>query len=91
MTRREAALALMDIFGAPYAHYHSFAEVSDWFRTEGLDEVWTCNETRRGFGVCGRRSSEVESDPVAGRRAEAPSEPEWLGDSGPVPAGSQRR
>ncbi len=54
-TRREAALALLDIFGAPYAHYHSFPEVSQWFKHEGFTEVWECNRTRRGFGVCGRR------------------------------------
>ncbi|MBD0371750.1 MAG: methyltransferase domain-containing protein [Pyrinomonadaceae bacterium] len=28
MSNREAALALMDIFGAPYAHYHSYDEVA---------------------------------------------------------------
>ena len=55
-TQREAALALNDIFGAPYAHYHSFEELQEWFRSEGFDEVWPCNESRRGFGVCGRRS-----------------------------------
>ena len=54
LSRREAALALMDIFGAPYAHYHSFAEVAAWFKAEGFGEVWSCNESRRGFGVCGR-------------------------------------
>lgn len=53
-TRREAALALLDIFGAPHAHYHSFAEVQSWFREQGFVEVWECNRTRRGFGVCGR-------------------------------------
>jgi len=58
LTQREAALALMDIFGAPYAHYHSFDEVAGWYRSEGFDEVWTCNESRRGFGVCGRRSGD---------------------------------
>ncbi len=54
MTRREAALALMDIFGAPYAYYHSFDEVAEWYRAAGFTEVWSCNEGRRGFGVCGR-------------------------------------
>jgi SAM-dependent methyltransferase/uncharacterized protein YbaR (Trm112 family) len=52
--RREAALALMDIFGAPYAHYHDFDEVAQWYRTEGFDEVWNCCVGRRGFGACGR-------------------------------------
>ncbi len=54
INRREAALALMDIFGAPYAHYHSFEEVAEWYRTCGLSEMWRCNESRRGFGICGR-------------------------------------
>lgn len=55
INRREAALALMDIFGAPYAHYHSFAEVEKWFHDEGFTDVWPCNESRRGFGACGVR------------------------------------
>lgn len=54
MSRREAVLALMDIFGAPYAHYHSFEEVTDWYKAEGFGEVWSCNNNRRGFGICGR-------------------------------------
>jgi uncharacterized protein YbaR (Trm112 family)/SAM-dependent methyltransferase len=53
-TRREAALALMDIFGAPYAYYHSFDEVAGWYNAAGFTEVWPCNDGRRGFGVCGR-------------------------------------
>ncbi len=57
MSRREAALALMDIFGAPYAYYHSYDEVFGWYKAEGFGEVWHCNEGRRGFGVCGRDSS----------------------------------
>jgi SAM-dependent methyltransferase/uncharacterized protein YbaR (Trm112 family) len=52
--RREAALAVHDIFGAPYAHYHSFEEVSDWYNSVGITDVWPCNDDRRGFGVCGR-------------------------------------
>ena len=54
LSRREAALALMDIFGAPYAHAHSFDEVAEWYRDEGFGDVWDCNESRRGFGACGR-------------------------------------
>ena len=54
INRREAALALMDIFGAPYAYYHSFDEVAGWYRAAGFTEVWFCNDGRRGFGVCGR-------------------------------------
>ncbi|MDQ4133761.1 MAG: methyltransferase domain-containing protein [Actinomycetota bacterium] len=55
MSRPEAALALMDIFGAPYAHAHSLPEVTRWYEEEGFKEVWGCNESRRGFGACGRR------------------------------------
>jgi SAM-dependent methyltransferase/uncharacterized protein YbaR (Trm112 family) len=51
---REAKIAVHDIFGAPYAHYHSFEEVSTWFKSVGIDEVWPVNEDRRGFGICGR-------------------------------------
>jgi SAM-dependent methyltransferase/uncharacterized protein YbaR (Trm112 family) len=54
ISQREAALALTDIFGVPYAHYHSFPEVREWFKSEGFDEPWPCNESRRGFGICGR-------------------------------------
>src|SRR5688572_1951154 len=57
ISRREAALAVHDIFGAPYAHYHSYEEVSGWYEAEGFDEVWGCNDDRRGFGVCGRLGS----------------------------------
>jgi SAM-dependent methyltransferase/uncharacterized protein YbaR (Trm112 family) len=52
--RREAALAVHDIFGAPYAHYHNFDEVSGWYKSAGFNEIWGCNDDRRGFGVCGR-------------------------------------
>ncbi|MDQ4145392.1 MAG: class I SAM-dependent methyltransferase, partial [Actinomycetota bacterium] len=60
LTRREATLALHDIFGAPYAHYHSFDEVAQWLEEEGFDEIWPCNETRRGFGICGRRTASLD-------------------------------
>lgn len=81
MSRREAALALMDIFGAPYAYYHSFEEVAAWYKAAGFTEVWPCNDDRRGFGVCGRlpaanageaskrqpvSESEASSSPTAG-------------------------
>jgi SAM-dependent methyltransferase/uncharacterized protein YbaR (Trm112 family) len=56
LNRKEAALAVHDIFGAPYAHYHSFEEVSEWYKEAGFDEIWDCNDDRRGFGVCGRLS-----------------------------------
>ena len=63
LSRREAALALMDIFGAPYAHYHSFAEVAGWYGDEGFDEVWECAKSRRGFGACGRLSTSTGNRP----------------------------
>lgn len=63
MTSREAVLALMDIFGAPYAHHHSYLEVDAWYRSEGFGERWPCNDDRRGFGVCGRKAA----DAVRGR------------------------
>ena len=64
LSRREAALALMDIFGAPYAHYHTPEEVAQWFEAEGFGEPWGCNETRRGFGMCGRRKAADQRAPV---------------------------
>lgn len=51
---KEAALAVHDIFGAPYAHYHDVPEVSGWYESVGITEIWECNESRRGFGVCGK-------------------------------------
>lgn len=56
MSRREATLALMDIFGAPHAHHHSYPEVCEWYRSEDFEEIWACNDGRRGFGVCGRKA-----------------------------------
>jgi SAM-dependent methyltransferase len=60
-TRREAALALMDIFGAPYAYYHSFEEVEEWYKSAGFSEIWPCNDGRRGFGVCGRSEAAMNA------------------------------
>ena len=54
ISRREAALALMDIFAAPYAHYHSQDEVRGWFAAAGFTDVRECNQARRGFGMVGR-------------------------------------
>jgi hypothetical protein len=45
--------ALMDIFGPPYAHYHSLPEVTGWFQAHGFTDVWSCDHSRRGFAVCG--------------------------------------
>ncbi|HZH30331.1 MAG TPA: methyltransferase domain-containing protein [Pyrinomonadaceae bacterium] len=58
MNRREAALALMDIFGAPYAFHHSYEEVVGWYEAAGFTQMWPCNDDRRGFGVCGRLPGE---------------------------------
>lgn len=74
LTRREAALALLDIFGAPHAHYHSFSEVEEWFKDEGFDEVWLCNETRRGFGVCGRRTAKEPHTELSNERPQDSTE-----------------
>jgi SAM-dependent methyltransferase/uncharacterized protein YbaR (Trm112 family) len=63
--RREAALALMDIFGPPYAHYHSPAEVTGWFQAHGFTEVWSCDHSRRGFAVCGRLTDRSGVRPTA--------------------------
>lgn len=62
LERREAALALLDIFGAPYAHYHSFQEVAHWYRDAGFGEPWECNTSRRGFGICGRLSPTIAKE-----------------------------
>ncbi|MEO8649961.1 MAG: methyltransferase domain-containing protein [Acidobacteriota bacterium] len=53
--RREATLAVHDIFGAPYAHYHSYEELSEWYASIGISETWPCNDDRRGFGICGKK------------------------------------
>ena len=64
-SRRETALAMIDIFGAPHSHYHTFAEVEGWFRSEGFSEVWGCNDDRRGFGAVGRKA-DAETAQLAG-------------------------
>jgi SAM-dependent methyltransferase len=71
LSKREAALALVDIFGAPHAHYHSYGEVAHWYRGVGINETWECNVTRRGFGICGRLPSLLDApDPFeASKRA----------------------
>jgi SAM-dependent methyltransferase/uncharacterized protein YbaR (Trm112 family) len=58
--RREAALAVHDIFGAPFAHYHSLEEVSEWYKSVGITEFWGCNDGRRGFGICGKIPAKKE-------------------------------
>jgi SAM-dependent methyltransferase/uncharacterized protein YbaR (Trm112 family) len=52
---RAAALALIDIFGAPYAHAHTPDEVAGWFAEAGFDPQGPPREERRGFGMCGLR------------------------------------
>jgi hypothetical protein len=69
MNRREAALALMDIFGAPYAYHHSYEEVAGWYEAAGFTQMWPCNDDRRGFGVCGRLPGEGDEN-----RNQRPSE-----------------
>ncbi len=56
-TRRETALALMDVFGTPHVHYHTPEEVEGWFTRAGFGKVWLCHENRRGFGLCGSLGS----------------------------------
>jgi SAM-dependent methyltransferase/uncharacterized protein YbaR (Trm112 family) len=72
LSRREAALSLMDIFGAPYANYHSYDEVREWFESEGFGEVWPCNDDRRGFGTCGRLQPSTADSTAAPRPATTP-------------------
>ena len=67
--KKEAAVAVHDIFGAPYAHYHSFEEVSDWYKSVGITEIWACNDDRRGFGVCGKIPIERKADNSASAKA----------------------
>jgi SAM-dependent methyltransferase len=55
MSRRSAALALIDIFGAPYAHAHTYEEVAAWYEEAGFDRPKLVGLERRGFSVCGRR------------------------------------
>lgn len=52
---REAVLGLHDIFGAPYAHYHSYPELAGWYESIGITDYWPVNESRRGFGICGQK------------------------------------
>lgn len=54
MTRRAATLTLLDVFGPPYMHHHTVAEVMGWFKQLGFTEVWSCLHSRRGFAVCGQ-------------------------------------
>jgi SAM-dependent methyltransferase len=55
MSWRASALALMDIFGARYAHAHSYDEVGAWYAEAGFDQPRLVTMERRGFSVCGRK------------------------------------
>lgn len=61
MTRRAAALTLLDVFGPPYMHHHTAPEVMGWFSELGFGEVWSCLHSRRGFAVCGRLPGSPET------------------------------
>jgi SAM-dependent methyltransferase len=50
---RASALALFDIFGARYAHAHSFDEIVDWYLEAGFERPRLCGLERRGFSACG--------------------------------------
>ena len=50
-----AALSLMDIFAARYAHAHTYDEVCEWYREAGFETPRLCALERRGFSVCGTR------------------------------------
>jgi len=55
MSREAAALALIDIFGARYAHAHTYKEVAAWYQDAGFDSPRLVSLERRGFSVCGRK------------------------------------
>lgn len=55
MSRDAAALALLDIFGARYAHAHTHEEVDGWYEAAGFEKPARVSQERRGFGVCGRK------------------------------------
>jgi hypothetical protein len=38
--------------------------VAGWFKAEGFGEIWECNESRRGFGVCGRLAAQTTEQPA---------------------------
>ena len=55
MPWRAAALGLLDIFGARYAHAHDYEEVAGWYEAAGFERPRLCSLERRGFSVCGTR------------------------------------
>jgi SAM-dependent methyltransferase len=69
---RAAKLALMDIFGATYAHWHRFDEVEGWFRQFDFDRTAEVARSRRGFGVIGMRGTPVTlPEPGASRASQS--------------------
>ena len=57
MSRRAAEIALMDILGAPYCHWHTYRELEAWFRALGFSRTAKVAVSRRGFGAIGLRGS----------------------------------
>lgn len=57
LSRHAAAMALHDIFGAPYAHSHTLEEVASWYEEAGLLRPRLVGTERRGFSVCGQKPS----------------------------------
>jgi SAM-dependent methyltransferase len=67
-TWRSAALALLDIFGANYAHAHDFDEVKAWYEEAGFETPILRSMERRGFSVCGtKRQASVANTRAFGR------------------------
>lgn len=57
MSWRSSALALLDIFGARYAHAHTCEEVTEWYLAEGFEAPRLSSLERRGFSVCGTKGA----------------------------------
>jgi uncharacterized protein YbaR (Trm112 family) len=64
-SRHAARTAVMDIFGAPYCHWHTVDELNRWFRQHGFTHTAEVARSRRGFGVIGIRRQRQAS--VVGR------------------------
>jgi uncharacterized protein YbaR (Trm112 family) len=64
LSRGAARIALMDIFGAPYVHAHSFEEVDGWFREHGFQRTARVAVSRRGFGAIGVRGGRAALRPT---------------------------
>jgi uncharacterized protein YbaR (Trm112 family)/2-polyprenyl-3-methyl-5-hydroxy-6-metoxy-1,4-benzoquinol methylase len=55
MSRKAATIALMDILGAPYCHWHTYRELESWFDALGFSRTSKVAVSRRGFGAIGLR------------------------------------